>query len=124
MIPGSYGWWVIDGHVTGLRVKAATRFIDRLVGVGPRVRFQSFDVLWIPSCQAVHTVGLRRSIDIVFATRLGRVVEVATAVEPSSWLWRPSAQAVWELRSGVALGLGVRIGGVVSVQHDPRCDEE
>ena len=70
--------------------------------------------LWLAPCSSVHMLGMRYSIDVVFMRQDGTVLKVVNALKP----WRAAlclrAQAVLELRAGVATALalqpGVRLG--------------
>jgi uncharacterized membrane protein (UPF0127 family) len=59
--------------------------------------------LWIVPCEAVHTFGMRFSIDLVYVDRKNRVRKVRSAVPP----WRMSAcltaHSIIELASGTAI---------------------
>ncbi len=86
-------WWI---RLSGLLTKAV---------VGPD------DGLWFDDCDAVHTVGMRTSIDIVFLDEDSRVVKVSPCV-PSMRLVVvcAGAKAVVELGEGSLVGRDVLVG--------------
>lgn len=100
----------IDGVVSGLRVRYATRFLQRLVGFWPEPRRHACDVVVFPRCNAVHTWAMRAPIDVVFADREGRVVQIVPQVAAWSVLRDPRASVVVEFRSGVTRALGIERG--------------
>jgi uncharacterized membrane protein (UPF0127 family) len=71
--------------------------------------------LVIAPCAAVHTMGMRFPLDIVFASRDGRVVAIRHAVRP--WRlavgWR--AFAAIELAAGAASRAALQVGDRVAV---------
>lgn len=110
----SSGVLVIAGRRTPWRVVQAVGFLERLRGVGWRVRWSAFEVLHLPRCRVVHCFGLRRPIDIVFTTEDGVVIDIRAKVEPWRVVHRSDAQAVWELPAGAAeeweIEIGIRLG--------------
>src|SRR5690625_5855114 len=67
-----------------LRLKLASRFWQRLVGLLPYNDNWPFEGLWLVPCWSVHTFGLRRPIDLVFLDRKLAIVKVQHSVLP----WR------------------------------------
>ena len=69
--------------------------------------------LLLAPCRAVHTLGMTFPIDLVFLSRLGRVVKVVRCLRP----WRVAlclrAVAVVELRAGV---IDAEYGGVAGIE--------
>jgi hypothetical protein len=68
------------------RVRVADSFVKRLVGLlGRRALADAPGVsegLWINSCDSIHTIGMRFTIDVVFLDRAGRVVKALKALKP------------------------------------------
>jgi uncharacterized membrane protein (UPF0127 family) len=71
--------------------------------------------LVIAPCSAVHTFGMRFSIDVIFAARDGRVVKIVSDLGPRrlAAAWR--AFAAIEMAAGEAGRHGVSVGDVVTV---------
>ena len=71
--------------------------------------------LWISPCEAVHTFGMKFSIDLVFLDRELRVKKVRSNVSP----WRVSgclnAHSVLELASGTVCKTGTKAGDKLDV---------
>lgn len=110
------GLWVIDDRLTALRVRTAESFWQRLVGVGFRVGFQRFEVLHLPRCQAVHSFGLSRAIDVMFVSESMRVLSVRSMVRPWQAVWYRGAASVWETRAGTARALGIEVGSRFAIR--------
>jgi uncharacterized membrane protein (UPF0127 family) len=66
--------------------------------------------LWIVPCEAVHTWGMRFSIDVVYLDRGGKVRKIRTALRPWRLSMCLSAHSVLELPGGVADESGTRVG--------------
>lgn len=110
------GLWVIDDRLTALRVCTARTFWQRLVGVGFGAGFLRFEVLHFPRCQAVHSIGLSRAIDVIFVSESMRVLSVRSVVQPWRVAWHRDAASVWEIRAGTARALGIEIGSRVAIR--------
>lgn len=78
----------------------ATRFMDRLRGLHAYPPLAADRGLLLAPCRAVHTVGLRHPIDVVFLNRQGRVVRQIDALRPARMAWCLQAAAVVELPAG------------------------
>jgi uncharacterized membrane protein (UPF0127 family) len=83
-----------------LTLHRATRFIDRLFGLHAYPPMAGDTGLFLTPCRAVHTVGLRHPIDVVFLDRHNRVVKQVDALQPNRIAWCRSAVAVVELPGG------------------------
>jgi uncharacterized membrane protein (UPF0127 family) len=71
--------------------------------------------LWIIPCEAVHTFGMKFSIDLIYLDRNRRVRKVRTSVKPGriSGCW--SAHSVLELASGTVLRSKTQVGDKVEL---------
>ncbi|CAM5181048.1 hypothetical protein CDEF62S_05908 [Castellaniella defragrans] len=84
-----------------LQIRCAFSFRQRLQGIRawPDWEQGSWGLL-LPRCKAVHTLGLRRPIDVVFVSRAGGVLRVCGGLAPNRWVgWWP-AWGVLELPAG------------------------
>jgi len=74
----------------------------RKVGLLKHTALEPGEGLWITPCEAVHTIGMKFPIDVLFLDRKRRVVKI----RPSMPHWRMSAclsaHSVLELPSGTA----------------------
>lgn len=101
---------LVDGRVTGWRVKVAMRFMERAIGVGRKPSWQQFDVLWLPRCCAVHGLGVGRCIDVMFTDEAGTVLQLLASWRPGRVAWQRRAAHVWEMPAGSAALRGIQIG--------------
>ena len=78
--------------------------------------------LWIRPCEAVHTIGMRFAIDLVYLDRKMRVRKVRNKVGP----WRLSAcmvaHSVLELPAGTAYRSQTREGDLLALSDIPEED--
>ncbi len=74
----------------------------RKTGLLKHTRFEPGDGLWITPCEAVHTIGMKFPIDVLFLDKKLRVVKI----RPDMPQWRIAgsfrAHSVLELPSGTA----------------------
>ena len=93
-------WNVTRGTELGASVELANHSAARRKGLLERDSLLAGEGLWILPCQAVHTVGMRFPIDLVYLDRDLRVRKVRSNVYP----WRlsacVSAHSVLELAPG------------------------
>ncbi|MDE2201310.1 MAG: DUF192 domain-containing protein [Burkholderiaceae bacterium] len=92
------------------RAELADRPLERLRGLLGRDGLSAQQALWIAPCNAVHTIGMRMPIDVVFLSRNGTVLSVHDTVRPNRFRLHWRAAAVVELRAGLAGGLGLQPG--------------
>jgi len=99
----------VDGRPVDCQVALAGSFFLRLRGLLARPRLTPRQALWLPYCDAIHTIGMRHAIDVVFVDRTGSVVRVCEAVYPMRARVCRTAACVVELDAGNAARLGIRI---------------
>ncbi len=85
-------------------------------GLLDRDRLPEDTALVIAPCSAIHTFGMRFSIDVIFAARDGRVLKIARDLGPRrlAAAWR--AFAAIEMAAGEASRHGVNVGDYVTVR--------
>jgi uncharacterized membrane protein (UPF0127 family) len=97
--------------VIATRVDRLRGFFQRLLGLLGRNALRPDEGVWIAPCNAIHTLGMRMPIDVIFLDARGRILRVEHGVRPN----RPAlvcrrAQAVVELGSGALLDADVLLG--------------
>lgn len=96
-------------------VNVANTGVHRRKGLLGREGLHPGEGLWITPCEAVHTIGMRFSIDLIYLDRNLRVKKVRNRVPP----WRLSAcffaHSVLELSPGTVLETGTRPGDRLEV---------
>jgi uncharacterized protein len=88
---------VLDG---GRVVPVAISLRSRLLGLALLRRAEAPPGLLIPRCRAVHTLGMRFPIDLLFLDAQGREVSSRHTVRPGRFAHEPRARAVLELPTG------------------------
>jgi hypothetical protein len=113
-------WRVRDaatGRLLASRIRRAEGWLDRTLGLLPRSAIAMDEGLWIPRCGAVHTLGMRVPLDIVFLDGDGRVIGVEAAVRPGRWhVGRSGAQAVAEFAAGFATAHALTAGTLLAFE--------
>ncbi len=90
------------------------------------LRRDSLDVasaLVLTPCCAIHTVGMRFAIDVIFVDRGGRVVQIASRVAPWRVAIAPRAYAAIEMAAGIVEVRGVKVGDELAVRVADGCDQ-
>jgi hypothetical protein len=115
-------WLCIDGQVTCLKVQVCVSFGARLLGWGQgpidaanTAARSAIDGVWLQPCSAVHTLWLRRPIDLAFIDATGRIQRTCAAVPPRRGRISRDAAAVLELAPGALLTWGLAPGVRVAV---------
>ena len=92
-------------------VELATSPFTRARGLLGRDRLEPARALWLAPCRAIHTIGMRFTIDIVFLDRASSVVALFASVPPWRLVWGGwRARGALELAAGECARLGVRHG--------------
>lgn len=99
------------GRLIARRVRRADRFLERAVGLLPQRSVMPDEGLWIEGCAAIHTIGMRATIDVVFLDREGTVLrEVETARPWRTLIACRGAHAVVELGAGALRANDIALG--------------
>jgi uncharacterized protein len=69
--------------IVATRVDRLTGFLQRAVGLLARSHVQCDEGVWLTSCCAIHTIGMRAKIDVIFVDRNDRVLRVESDVAPN-----------------------------------------
>lgn len=93
------------------RVVRAEGPLGRAWGLLGRRALDPGEGLWIEPCNAVHALGMRMALDVVYLAADGEVLAVVAPLRP----WRVGpvvarARAVVELAPGTVARLGIRVG--------------
>jgi uncharacterized membrane protein (UPF0127 family) len=75
--------------------------------------------LLLSPCKAVHTVGMRFAIDVVFIDGDGRTVRVVPALPPWRIAMSARAKAVIELAAGTAKTSDIQVGDLLYLAPAP-----
>jgi uncharacterized membrane protein (UPF0127 family) len=106
-----------NGKVIATRVNRAGDPWTRGVGLLPRARVAIDEGLWIAHCSAVHTMGMRATIDLLFLDKDNRVLKIANAVTPGKLsVSCKRASTVVELGSDPGLEREVAVGDLLALE--------
>jgi len=97
---------------------AATR-ASRRRGLLGRDSLGATEGLLLTPCKAVHTVGMRFPIDVIFIDRDGRAVRIVPALAPWRIAMSARAKAVIELAAGTAAASDIQIGDMLYLAPAP-----
>lgn len=105
---------VSAGSVVATSVRTAVTPWTRGIGLLGRKTVAEHEGLWIGGCSAIHTVGMRATIDVVFLDADGVVLKFVPAVPPQKLVVScRGARTVVELGVGGgaprALGVGDKL---------------
>ena len=99
------------GAVLATRVERATSFLDRAVGLLARSNIRPDEGLWLERCSAIHTIGMRNRLDVIFVDRQRRIVGIHREVKPFRLALMCSMAAdVIELGAGAIAGCDILLG--------------
>ncbi len=88
----------------------------RKVGLLKHSSLEPGDGLWITPCEAIHTIGMKFPIDVLYLDRKRRVVKVRSSIPR----WRMSlcfrAHSVLELPSGMAASTETQAGDQLELE--------
>ena len=101
--------------VLAKKVKRASGFADRALGLMFSKKMDGFDGLLLVPCRSVHTYFMRFSIDVVFLSRDMEIVEIVREMGP----WRITrmyfrAYQALELKGG-AVPEDIKVGDQLEV---------
>ena len=95
------------------RVDVADSAANRNKGLLGRNGLEPGEGLWIVPCSAVHTFGMRFTIDLVYIGRDKRVKKVRSSVPPWHMSACITAHSVVELASGIVRATQTKAGDML-----------
>ncbi len=102
--------------VVAINLKEASGFILRLKGLIGRTRLDEGEGLWMARCRAIHTIGMRFPIDVVFLDRDFVVKKVVKGVPPFRPIVRClSAAGVIEIPAGTIERAQIQVGDNIKI---------
>ncbi len=121
-------WNTTNDSILATRVERLDAFWRRGVGLLSRSALHPDEGVWLPSCRAIHTIGMRFTIDVVFVDRAGCIVRTCRNVAPNQLaIGCARADAVVELAAGTIdafeLQLGTHVALVAALNSATRPDD-
>lgn len=93
-----------------VKVFAADTFFLRAFGLLFRRPLERGEALHLKPCNAIHTIGMRYAIDLVFLDRYSEIVSMKSDVSGFRMCRCTAASSVLEMRAGEASRLGLNLG--------------
>lgn len=98
-------------------VRKADNFVTRGQGLLFAHPDRRPEALWIVPCNAVHTIGMRRPLDVLFIDKQLRVIKIAHQVRPFMlYVGDRKAHSVLEFFSGKWDLSGVKVGDQLEIR--------
>ncbi|MBV9440142.1 MAG: DUF192 domain-containing protein [Candidatus Eremiobacteraeota bacterium] len=99
------------GAIIATRVERAVSFLERSVGLLARPKIRPDEGIWLEACGAIHTIGMREAIDVIFLDEERRVLKLCPSVERFQRAVRcPGARAVVGLGDGALRFADILVG--------------
>jgi uncharacterized membrane protein (UPF0127 family) len=106
--------FILRNASTGAAIAAVARaqnYWERLAGLLRSSNVALSDGIWLEPCSAIHTIGMRARIDIIFLDRHGTVLRTHDDVPPNRLaVFCPRAHITVELGAGTLARSTVRLG--------------
>ena len=87
----------------------ASSFYHRLRGIHGVPPLGPTDAIMLRPCNAIHTVGCKEKLDVVFLDGSGTILKIST-VSPNRFSFAHRAVAVVEMASGTAARISLGVG--------------
>jgi uncharacterized protein len=84
-----------------VRVRVASSFVHRAVGLLGTASLPPSEGLWITPCKTVHTFFMQYPIDIAVLDEKGTVIDQTTLAPWRTSHWHKQARSILELSAGV-----------------------
>lgn len=91
-------------------VEVADTSKKRRTGLLKRENLPQGEGLWITPCEAIHTIGMKFPIDVLFLSRTRKVLKIKQAVPPGRLAICLRAHSVLELPAGTAAATRTAVG--------------
>mgnify|MGYP001091472575 CR=1 FL=1 len=82
----------------------------RRTGLLKRESLPQGEGLWITPCEAIHTIGMKFPIDVLFLSRTRKVLKIKERVPPGRIAICLRAHSVLELPAGTVAATGTAVG--------------
>lgn len=104
------------GVVLADRGMAALSSAARRTGLLKHDSLPQGEGLWIVPCEAIHTFGMKFSIDVVYLNREKKVLKTRSAIVPRRISACLRAHSVLELPAGTLDATGTQPGDLIEIQ--------
>lgn len=98
-------------------VVLARNALQRSIGLLGRRSVAPHQGMWFPNSWAIHTIGMRAHLDVVFLDERRRVVSIRSGIPPNSLaVAHIGAANVIELGSGALYTTDVLVGDILTLE--------
>lgn len=105
------------GEILAANVHLARSWWERTAGFLPKRHVDPDDGLWFSDCWAIHTLGMRAAIDVIFLDGGDRVMRTARQVpQHRIAVTCPGARSVVELGAGALEGRDLLAGDRLALE--------
>lgn len=94
----------------GDRIDIADTSAKRRMGLLKHSKLEPGEGLWIAPCEAVHTIGMKFPIDVLFLDKKRKVLKIKNEMRRSRMAACLRAHSVLELPSGTAAAMETVVG--------------
>jgi len=98
------------------RLYCPDSFWQRLRGLIGRPQLATNEGLFLPRCTAIHMLGMRLPLDIVFLDKELRIQRIIDGLKPGRFARCARSRHTLELRSGAARTLKLQIGQQLEIK--------
>ena len=102
--------------VKNLTVQMADNYFTRLRGLIGKKNMDDTGGLLLKKCYAIHTIGMRYALDLVFMDKTGKVLKCAEGVKPFRTASARGAYYTLELNKGVIQKQGIKVNDRFELQ--------
>lgn len=106
------------GTVLADQAIAATTSELRRQGLLKHTSLPEGEGLWIAPCEAVHTIGMKFPIDVLFLNKKRKVLKIRPAMPKWRFALCLRAHSVLELPAGMAEKTGTNVGDDLELVRD------
>ena len=103
------------GYVLATNVRRAESAWMRAAGFIGRARVSPEEGLWFDRCRAIHTLGVREPLDVLFLDDRGRVLQIAVVPPSKVAVINPHAACVVEFGYGTISENNVLLGDQIAL---------
>ena len=96
--------------VLGDRVEIADTSAKRRTGLLKHTGLEPGEGLWIAPCEAVHTIGMKFPIDVLFLDKKRKILKIKNEMPRARMAVCLRAHSVLELPSGMAAAMQTVVG--------------
>ena len=106
---------ITKNTIIATEAKLADNFLARLKGLLGTELLEKGSALIITSCNGIHTVGMKYSIDIIFVDKNNKVIKIVTNMPSMKFTLCRRASYVIETSSDVVDTTSTKIGDIIAV---------